>query len=258
MDRRERNSDATEALLAAFQGLKAEVWNALPGIIQSFNPAEQTVTVQPAIKAQWRDPRGNESWVSMPLLLDCPVIFPSGGGATLTFPIKQGDECLVVFASRCIDSWWDQGTEGVQAELRMHDLSDGFCIPGPRSRPKVIPAISTSAVQLRNDDGSVFVELNPTSHIITLQSGDDDVVVNAGGNVNVTAAGEINLAAPTVRITGTLIVDGPISQTGGDTSLVGPLVVDGEVTGAGIELSNHAHMGVRDGPNTSLGPINLP
>lgn len=257
MDRRERNSDATEALLSAFQGLKAEIWNALPGIIESFNAAEQTVTVQPAIKAQWRDPLGAETWVSLPLLLDCPVVFPSGGGATLTFPIKKGDECLVVFASRCIDAWWDQGTEGVQAEMRMHDLSDGFCIPGPRSRPRALPSISTTTVQLRSDDGEAFVELNPISHNINLQTV-GNINAHADGNANVDAGGEVHLSAPIVRITGTLVVEGPISQSGGDTQLVGPLVVTGEITGNGIELSNHAHLGVRDGPNTSLGPINLP
>jgi hypothetical protein len=35
----------------------------------------------------------------------------------------------------------------------MHDLSDAFCIVGPQSQAKKIGGISTSAVELRSDDG---------------------------------------------------------------------------------------------------------
>ncbi|MCL9653139.1 hypothetical protein L2088_00345 [Pseudomonas protegens] len=101
---------------------------------------------------------------SRPLLLDCPVQFPAGGGCTLTFPVAKGDECLVVFSSRCIDAWWQSGGIQVQAELRMHDMSDGFALLGFRSLPRMIPGISTSAVQLRSDHSSAFIEVNPTSH----------------------------------------------------------------------------------------------
>jgi len=171
MDRRERNTSATDAVLAAFQGFKSEIWNALPGIIQSFDPSKMTVVVQPAIQALWRDPFGNQTWQTMPLCLDVPVMFPGGGGCTMTFPLVAGDECLLIFASRCVDAWWQSGGIGVQAELRMHDLSDGFCLPGPRSQPRVIPGISTSALQIRSDDGAAFIQMNTGgSHAIMVQT----------------------------------------------------------------------------------------
>ena len=64
-----------------------------------------------------------------------PVVFPGGGGFALTFPVAAGDECLVVFASRCIDAWWQSGGVGEPMEPRMHDLSDGFALIGVRSQP---------------------------------------------------------------------------------------------------------------------------
>jgi len=204
MDRRERNSSTSEALLAAFQGLKAEIWTALPGIVQSFDPAKMTVVVQPTIQALWRDPLGVQTWQTMPLCLDVPVIFPSGGGCTITFPITSGDECLLIFASRCIDAWWQSGGVGVQAELRMHDLSDGFCLPGPRSQPRVLSGVSTSAVQIRSDDGSAFIEIEAGgSHAISVQTV-GAVTVDAAQatiNCNLTVNGTItatNLITPTV------------------------------------------------------------
>lgn len=162
MDRRERAGDMLSGIMAAFEGHQAGVWTALPGIIQSFNAAKQTCVVQPAIQGRVQAPDGSFSWVTLPLLLDCPVFFASGGGVTLTFPVVAGDECLVVFASRCIDQWWQSGAISVQAEMRMHDLSDGFAFVGFASNPKVIANISTTKAQLRNALGSVMVEVDPT------------------------------------------------------------------------------------------------
>lgn len=198
MDRLERNGDATSAMLAAFTGLKSEMWSALPGIVQSFDAGKGTVVVQPAIQALWRDPLGNETWQTMPLCLDVPVVFPSGGGCTITFPLKEGDECLLVFASRCIDAWWQSGGVAVQAELRMHDLSDGFCIPGPRSQPRKLSGVSSSALQIRADDGSAYVELGAT----------------APHAVKVLTAGSVDIEAPTINLKGAVNVTGAMVVTG--------------------------------------------
>lgn len=98
----------------------------LPGIIQSFDPDSITCTVLPAIKGS----DGNES-SDLPLLVDVPVIFPRGGGCTLTFPVKESDECLLIFSDRCIDFWWQNGGVQEPVDPRQHDLSDAFAIVGP-------------------------------------------------------------------------------------------------------------------------------
>src|SRR3546814_21064264 len=61
-------------------------------VASDLNAAKQTVTVQVAIRAQVQDKEGNFAWQALPVLLDCPVMFQSGGGGTLTFPVKSGDE----------------------------------------------------------------------------------------------------------------------------------------------------------------------
>jgi hypothetical protein len=204
MDRRERNSSFTEAMLVAFGGLRAEIWTALPGRIESFDPAAMTATVQPTIQALWRDPDGSQSWRTMPLCLDVPVIYPGGGGCTITFPLVPGDECLIIFASRCIDAWWQSGGIGVQAEMRMHDLSDGFCLPGPRSQPRALTGIASDALQIRSDDGAAFIEMKTASpHAISVQTA-GNVVVDAAEatiNCNLVVNGTItatDLTTPTV------------------------------------------------------------
>lgn len=170
LDRRERSGELPEALMMAQEGHAANLWTALPGIIQSFDPAARTCVVQPTIQALVTNPDGSTQWVTLPVLVDCPVQFAQGGGVVLTFPITQGDECLVVFASRCIDSWWQSGGIQVQAELRMHSLSDGFVLPGVRSKPNVEGAISTTEAQLRSVDGTTKVRLNPSSHTVVTET----------------------------------------------------------------------------------------
>lgn len=166
MDRRQRVDDPSTAAAMASRASQAQMWTALPGIIQSFNAEKMTVEVQPSIQGVLSDPKtGAATNVNLPLLVDCPVIFPSAGGFALTLPIKPGDECLVIFASRCIDAWWQNG--GIQPPMvyRMHDLSDGFAIPGIRSQPRVLPNISTTTAQLRTDDGATYVEVDPSGKI---------------------------------------------------------------------------------------------
>jgi hypothetical protein len=190
MDRRERAGDPQTAMRAVQQELASTLWTTLPGIIESYDSTKQTCSIKPAIKARVQSQRGAFSWVELPLLVDCPVIFPAGGGVALTFPVVKGDEALVMFADRCIDNWWKMGGIQEQPDLRMHDLSDGFALVGIASLPRVMPGLSNAGAQLRTTAGTTKVEVTPA------------------GNVNLTAAAEVTVAAPIVRITGTLIING--------------------------------------------------
>ncbi len=186
------SKEQADAQLA--QAIMSAMRVSIPGIIQSFDPDAVTAVIQPAIKGVEHDASGAEVSVNLPLLVDVPVVFPRGGGCTLTFPVSAGDECLVIFADRCIDFWWQSGGIQEPVDGRMHDLSDAFCIVGPQSQAKKIGGISTSAVELRSDDGSVKLALNPAS-----------------GAINGTAPGGFNLNGLKILPDGRLqLVDGSI------------------------------------------------
>ena len=201
------------------------IWTALPGIIQSFNASELTAEIQPALKGKRLGEDGTVIIENLPVLVDCPVVFPHGGGCSLTFPVKPGDECLVVFACRGVDFWWQLGGPQLAPEPRMHDLSDGFAIVGPWSQPKRIGSWSTGEVQLRSDDGSAFVAVHPSTHQITAQTS-GKVIVKATQGVEIT----------------------------GDVKITGKLDVTGAVTGNGIRLDTHVHGGVERGSSNTNGP----
>lgn len=169
MQREQRVESLSTALEISMRGAQGRIWTALPGIIQSFDPAAMTCEVQPSIQGTLSDPKtGDAKNVNLPLLVDCPVQFPSGGGVTLTLPIAPDDECLIIFASRCIDAWWQSGGIAPPMVYRMHDLSDGFVIPGIWSQPRVLTGVSTSKAQLRSTDGATVLELDPEAQRINL------------------------------------------------------------------------------------------
>lgn len=173
MDRAQLLNDNEEAFRLAFEGRQVGMWTALPGIVTAVDFATSTCTVQPALTASIEDENENVVPVNLPLLVNVPIVFPGVNGFVLTLPLVIGDEVLVVFASRCIDSWWQSG--GIQApmESRMHDLSDGFAFPANMSQAKKISNISATTAQLRNRAGTAYIELTATG-------------VNIHGNVVVT------------------------------------------------------------------------
>lgn len=236
----------------SFDALIASIFSkmrvSLPGVIQSFDPDTVTCVVQPAIKGAVPDDSGVPVSSDMTLLMDVPVIFPRGGGCTLTFPVKPGDECLIVFGDRCTDFWWQSGGVQEPADDRQHDLSDAFAIVGPQSQAKKISGISMSGAQLRTDDGAAFVEV-AAGHAITVQT---------PGKLTASAEGGAEITAPEIVLNGNVTINGNLSQgmgsSGGTATMLGPMSVTNDVTAGGKSLMKHTHGGVETGGGNTGGP----
>ncbi|EPU9086290.1 Gp138 family membrane-puncturing spike protein [Enterobacter hormaechei] len=230
--------------LSIFTGLRV----AMPGIIQSFDPSTVTCTVQPAIYGQKVGDDGSTASEAIPILPDVPVVFPRGGGCTLTFPVKPGDECLLVFSDRCIDFWWQNGGVQEAVDTRQHDLSDAFAIVGPQSQAKKISGISTTAAQFRSDDGSTYLEINPATKKIKLVApGGFDVI-----------SPESTFSAK-VTITGLLTwMGGMVGSLASGTAakITGAIEFFGTLKSNGKDISDqHTHSGVQSGSSNS-GKVN--
>ena len=235
MNRDERLDDPEESLRLALENAQSQIWTATPAIVQAVNLAAQTLSVQPAIQGTLSNPDGTTQTVNLPLLVDVPIVWPRAGGFALTFPIAVGDEVLVVFGARCIDSWWQSGSVGAPAEARMHDLSDGFAILAPTSQPKKFANVSSTNVQLRDTAGTTYVEITP------------------GGKARVVGASAIDIEAPTINLNGasavnvtapTIALNGQVTQASGSFSI------------GGIVFGTHKHTGVQSGPSNTGGPTN--
>lgn len=232
---------------AIAENISTQLRVAMPGIIQSFDPNEVTCTVLPAIMGIIPTQDGTDP-SDLPMLVDVPVIFPRGGGCTMTFPVKPGDECLLVFSDRCIDFWWQNGGVQEPVDPRQHDLSDAFAIIGPQSQAKKISGISTSAAQFRSDDGSTYFEINPTTKKIKLVApgGFDVVAPESNFSAKVTIAGLLTWAGGMVGS----ITSGTAAKITGAIEFIGTLKSNGK------DISDqHTHNGVQHG-NDNSGKVN--
>ncbi|EMM0382373.1 translation initiation factor IF-2 [Pluralibacter gergoviae] len=230
------------------QAIMSEMRVSMPGIIQSFDPDTVTAVIQLAIKGYEPDNDGIPQPEVLPLLVDVPVVFPCGGGCTLTFPVAPGDECLVIFADRCIDFWWQNGGVQEPVDSRMHDLSDAFAIVGPQSQAQKISGISTTAAQLRTDDGAAFVEV----------AAGHDITVKTPGALTATADGGTTITSPTITLNGKVTINGTLTQgmgeAGGGATMRGPVTVTEDVIAGGKSLMTHTHGGVETGGGNTGAP----
>jgi hypothetical protein len=157
---RQRSVDRYESMQTHLDGRQAEIHTSMPGRIVSFNPQKMTAVVQPALTGFNTQLDGTRKPLNITTIADVPVHFPAGGGFTLTFPVKAGDECLIVFSERSIDNWHQHGGTQEPSDWRMHDINDAVVHVGLRSQPNVIPNVHATNVQLRSDDGNSFVEIS--------------------------------------------------------------------------------------------------
>ena len=185
LQRDQQVANTPESLLdAAIENKLKDVHTAVPGIIHSFDKDAQTAEVQPAIQRIYTDAGA----MDLPLCLDVPVHFPTGMGKFhITWPVDEGDECLLIFSERCIDRWFAQGGTQEPDEYRMHDLSDGFAIVGFNSLTRSIQDFQTDGIDIRGPDRATFV---------TVKEDEIDVhapTVNMSGDVCNIEFGQINL-----------------------------------------------------------------
>lgn len=208
---------AEEAAQAHIDSALKDTHTTLPGVIVSFDAAKQTCTVQPLIQRIWADAGA----VSLPVCVDCPVEFPGGGGFFLTFPVVPGDECVIQFSERCIDSWFIDGKLSPPDDYRMHDLSDAIVRVGINNLTKAIAGLRTDGVELRSRDGTIRVTMHQNG---TIEN------VNAAGSTVLSPTGQFTINAP-----GGLVINAPTQTNSGS------IAATGDVTGQGTSLHSHSH-----------------
>ncbi|MCL2085179.1 MAG: hypothetical protein FWH06_07995 [Oscillospiraceae bacterium] len=203
---KERLGNAEEQQHGAIEKQLINARVAMPGIIVSFDPGNQTAAVQPAITENVQIGGDPAKAMNLPILTDVPVQFPRAGGYCLTFPVKRGDECLLVFGDMCIDGWWQSGGVQDQMETRRHDLSDAMAVLGVTSVPNAVTSYATDCVMLRNEGMAAYIKIDDGSDITVVTkanvniSASADVSISAAGNMKLTAGGTLTLTGAAVNI----------------------------------------------------------
>jgi hypothetical protein len=143
-------NDATEAALA-----EVPIW--MPGRVVRYDAATQQVDVQPIPKDRYFDEDGAAVVQARPVVPSVPVMFPGGGGYTVTFPIEVGDVVILLFSGVSIDKWLGASSDrelDPETHAR-HTLADAVAIPGIKSFARPRSSAPTDHVRIGTDGASV-------------------------------------------------------------------------------------------------------
>ena len=121
--------------------------------------------------------------MDFPQVTGVPVVFPQGAGqgATIAFPVKPGDSCLLVVAEQSLD-YWQYGQE-TSTDLAF-DMTNAICIPG------------------------LFAQGNP---VVADACAQNAVIVDVKGTRLTVKGGSVTISAPEVTVEGNLTVTGSLS-----------------------------------------------
>lgn len=156
----------------------------MPGIVQSYDTAKNTIVVKPSFKRKYKD----GSLVDLPTLEDVPVAFPRANSAAITFPLKKGDVVLLIFSQRCLDQWKISGGTVAPNNARLHDISDAIAIPGVYPSNDSVPIEPTKlAVRYKN------------SKVLLSENGDIEIV-GKKGLIKVGKDGKITIGNGTIEL----------------------------------------------------------
>lgn len=174
-------TDLTQVLKLVMDRSNAKIRTIIPGRIAGFDPQTQRCSATPAVQSYYYDVDLEEPVAyEPPQITNCPVWFPAGGGFQITYPLADGDDCLILCAERSIDEWMATGNaSSAPRDLRRFDFSDAIVLPGirPAARPLdindaslVITHAGNGAILRVNDDGTVYLGNSTADVVAQLES----------------------------------------------------------------------------------------
>jgi hypothetical protein len=120
-----------DVILAAMDTRLKDLYTAMPGIIQSYDPVTQSVQVQPCINRHSLNQDGSDDQRVRPVIHRVPVVFFGGKKGRITTPVSAGDSCLIVWSMASTVTWKSLGGIGSTPFFFDHGIGDGFAIIGP-------------------------------------------------------------------------------------------------------------------------------
>lgn len=192
----------------------------MPAKIISYDFTTRKASVQPALNQKFND----DEVLVLPVIHNVPVMQPSSGGASINFPVKEGNTVLLTFSERSLEEWLKNGNQVTPDDARQNNLTDAIA----------------------------HIGLKPFSEISEAENNDDLLISFSGSKIRLKPGGvieaetsQINLIANNVVVTGKLTAANleATSEIKSATALIG-----------GKNFATHTHSGVTSGPSIT-GPV---
>jgi hypothetical protein len=167
------------------KNIMSQMYCALPAIVDSVDFTNQTITAKPVTIMKYTNDSGVVSDFQLPILQDVPFQCYKGGGYSITVPVKEGDECLIIFTDVDFSAWFQNGGFQYAEHSFIHSYTNAMAIIGFSSEVNAIPDYNPNAVEIRNTDASEKISLSEGN--ITLKS--DTITLD--GNVTTTGTSDL-------------------------------------------------------------------
>lgn len=147
------------------------------GKIESYDPASNRASITPV--GSFTAPDWQE--FPYPTIHNVPLQFPcgNGGNSGVTFPVKSGDTCIIIFADHQIEQFLSNESSD---DMRNHSLNDAYAIPTLFS--SAVPTMRSNPDDVCLFHNGALCVLKASSFKITLtdgttaEFGGGDLVVN--------------------------------------------------------------------------------
>lgn len=272
----EDSLDFSELINSFIEYQMGNKYTALPGIVLRVhdNGGRQLLDVQPLVSIRSR----NGEVTQQSIVLNVPYQLPASSLGGTVFPISVGDNVLLVYSMRGIDTWkYGDGSPSPSSDYRMFHKMDCIAVPCIFPANKAVASKSKHSGDYALGDTIVF---NGSTEIIqkpdgtTIVNSPTKVVANSpyvevnSQNVVVNASSSVVVNSPSTTFTGNVNVEGHLSYQAGisgragngsgqGNSIIGGFSVEGgSITHDGKNIgSTHAHTGIQPGSGTSGGPV---
>jgi hypothetical protein len=232
-----------QALEFVFTQQFKKLYTCLPGIVQSYDQTTKRAQVLPAIERTFTT-GGSQA---LPVLVDVPVVFPSGGGFTVTMPMKKGDGVLLIFSQRGITNFKKTFTQALPDSDSLLSLKDSIAIAGFGAL-NITPSSSSGATMQSEDGNNAIivetgkVEIKKGSNTLTVD--DSQMQANISGATLTLNASSLISSVP-------VFAPSYSGLSGSSANMVSGIDMNGQnienagsiTTTLGVDLSTHIHTG---------------
>jgi hypothetical protein len=183
--------------------LASEVRTHVPAQVVSYNPATNTVVVQPCINVMRTEDPNNLHTVQLPQIADVPVRQFGSGTLVFTVPPIANSFGLLHVNDRELETWMTQGGIVDPASSRKFDLTDAVFEPGlyPLTAP-FVPPVNTDRIEMRTSIGTSYVSVVSDGSVeitamslglATFAANGTITLENAAGSIEISAAGTVSV-----------------------------------------------------------------
>lgn len=138
-----------------------EVHVCLPGKVVKYDASKQVADVQIMVKHKGFDyEEGTPLYTDFPVLPSVPVLWPSGGGFSVTLPLEEGDYVFLLFAETSISEWRASGQVSTPTDAARHTLSNAVAIPGAKISSNPIANASSSNLIIGHESSDGVIEIS--------------------------------------------------------------------------------------------------